>query len=425
MSSALLSCLATTGPMAEIFSDSSVLQAMLDFESALARAEALAGLIPVTAAEAIGAAARPENFDAAEIACHAMAVATPAIHLVKLLADRVRTADTASAGFVHWGATSQDVTDTAMVLLLRRARAVLAGDQQRLRASLRRLSDEHAATPMLSRTLLQPSPPVTFGLKAAGWLAAITLGWRRVESAFEDALVLQFGGASGTLAALGNRGPEVSAALARELGLKDPAAPWHAHRGRLAALLASSAIYVGSLGKMARDIALLMQFEVGEVAEPGGGSSTMPHKRNPSGCAIVLAAANRMPGLVASFLSGMVQEQERAAGGYQAEWPVVAGAIQTTGAAASAAARVVENLHVFPERMRANIAATRGTVFAERAMMALATKMGRENAHRRIEEGLASGQPLNEVAGVDLPDLESPEAYLGSAEHYRKRLIED
>ncbi|HMC62193.1 MAG TPA: lyase family protein, partial [Candidatus Solibacter sp.] len=284
----LIESLSATEALSRVFSDGVVLQAMLDFEAALARAEARVGLIPADAAAAITDAAVADDFATAELAGQSLRAGTPAIPLVRILTEKVRVRNAAAAGFVHWGATSQDVTDTAMVLLLGRCRPVLEADHDRISHGLRRISTEHAHTVMLGRTLLQPAPPITFGLKAASWLGAVRRGWQRVESRFDEAAYLQFGGASGTLAALGGGGLEVSEALAAELNLKCPDAPWHAHRDRLAALMAALGIYTASLGKMALDIALLMQFEVGEAAEPGGngrgGSSTMPHKRNPTAC---------------------------------------------------------------------------------------------------------------------------------------------
>lgn len=211
------------------------------------------------------------------------------------------------------------MTDTALVLLLSRCRPMLEADHQRVSQALREISDEHANTVMLGRTRLQPAPPTTFGLKAAGWLGAVRRGWTGVASRFDEARYLQFGGASGTLAALGDQGIAVSEALAEELGLQCPDAPWHGHRDRLAALMAALSIYTGGLGKMALDIALLMQFGVSEAAEPGsagrGGSSTMPHKRNPTACMLAIASAKRIPGLLSSFLAGMLQEHERGLGG--------------------------------------------------------------------------------------------------------------
>ncbi|MEO8370198.1 MAG: 3-carboxy-cis,cis-muconate cycloisomerase [Candidatus Solibacter sp.] len=397
MSTRLMECLSATEPLSRIFADEGVVQAMLDFESALARAEARGGVIPAAAAAAIGAAAHSAGFDSAELAAQALRAGTPAIPLVRMLVERVRAQDPAAAGFVHWGATSQDVTDTALVLLLKQCRTVLAADHKRVLRGLRRLSDEHSGTVMLGRTLLQPASPVTFGLKAAGWFAAIRRGWARVDSRFDEASYVQFGGASGTLAAFGDRGIAVSEALAEELGLHCPDAPWHGHRDRLAALMAALSIYTASLGKMALDIALLMQFEVSEAAEPGGegrgGSSSMPHKRNPVACMLAMAAAKRVPGLLANFVAGMVQEHERALGGWQAEWSAVQGIVQCAGVAVDSMAEVAEGLTVDAARMRTNIDATHGAIFSERVRLRL-------------------------------PPVEGPEEYLGSAEAFRQRLLE-
>jgi len=438
----LIDSLATTGPLADLFSDDFLLQAMLDFEVALAHAEARAGVVPRAAADAIRAAAKAANFDAAALARETLRAGTPGIPLSKVLAAKVRAANPDAARFVHWGATSQDVADTGLILLLKRAQPILAADLARLEAALRRLAEEHSRTAMLGRTLLQAAPPVTFGLKAAGWLAAVRRSGARLEAAFGEALVLQFGGASGTLAALGDKGLAVGRAMAEELGLGFPDAPWHAHRDRLAALVAACGVLTGTLGKMARDISLLMQGEVAEAAEPRdesrGCSSTMPQKRNPIASAVTLAAANRVPGLVASFLSGMVQEHERGVGGWQAEWPTVAAVIQSTGLAVASMAEAAEGLDVEKERMRENIDATRGAIFAERAAMLLGAILGRDAAHKLLEEAArrsaGEGRRLAEVL-AEMPevarvldaralrDLESPEAYLGVADELRKRLI--
>jgi 3-carboxy-cis,cis-muconate cycloisomerase len=438
MSVRLLDSLATTGAFADLFSDRGLLDAMLQFEVALARAEARAGVIPAECVNAIAAAADAGAFDTDAIASRARESGTIAIAFVELFTARVRKLDARSAGYVHWGATSQDVTDTGLVLCLTRARPLLERHHAGLVGSLRTLSDQHAGTVMLGRTLLQPAPPITFGLKAAGWYAACERGWTRVQAAFDEALVLQFGGASGTLAALGDRGIDVAAGLGQELGLHVPDAPWHAHRDRLAGLLAACGVYVATLGKIATDVALLMQAEVGEAAEPGGGSSTMPQKHNPAGCAIAIAAATRVPGLVASFLAGMLQQHERGVGGGQAEGPTVAAVLEATGAALAAVQKVAGSLQVNPERMRANISGTGGTVFAERAMMLLAPSLGREAAHtlvgKAVAEALTSDRGLGaalagapEVKGVlsaaDLSSLDDPGAYLGVAERLRLRLL--
>ena len=278
----LIECLATTDSLAEVFSNQSVLQAMLDFEVALARAAARADIVPEAVAAAIAAAAEAKRFDVAAIAREARQSATPVIPLVGALTERVRAIDPESAQYVHWGATSQDVADTAMVLLLKRAKSLLAADHARIDRALRTLSEAHASTVMLGRTLLQPATPITFGLKAAGWCAALSRSWSRLSAAWHAALVLEFGGAAGTRAAFGDRAAIVAMELATELDL-GPAPPWHTDRDRLGGAIAAMGLYTAVLGKIARDVSLLMQAEVGEVAERGGGSSSMPHKRNPVG----------------------------------------------------------------------------------------------------------------------------------------------
>lgn len=437
----LIESLATTEALADVFSGRSILRAMLDFEVALARAEARLDVIPRDAADAIEKAASVDALHPAGLAREALRAGTPAIPLVKALTECVRSLDPQAARFVHWGATSQDVADTAFMLLLKQARPLLQADYLRLDQALRKLSEQHKDTVMLGRTLLQPAPPVTFGLKAAGWMAAARRGWARIDSRFAEAILLQFGGASGTLAALGDKGIAVGQALAEELDLPYPDAPWHTHRDRLAALAAACGVGTGSLGKMARDISLLMQGEVGEAAEPGGagrgGSSSMPHKHNPIACALALAAAHRVPGLLAAFLSGMVQEHERGVGGWQAEWPTLAAVVQATGLAAASMAEAAEGLTVDAARMLANIEATRGAIFAERAVTLLGASLGRDAAHqlleqatrrsaaqkRRLVEVLEEIPEITAVIPVDvLRGLDTPADYLGVASEFRKRL---
>jgi 3-carboxy-cis,cis-muconate cycloisomerase len=445
MSGRLIESLATTPTLAALFSDESVLQAMLEFETALARAESRTGVIPNEAADAISAAARPSNFDIFALADAAFRAGTPAIPLVKMLTDQARKTDADAARFVHWGATSQDVADSAMSLLLKRSEPILIADLLRLEKALAGLSESHKDSVMLGRTLLQPAPPVTFGLKAARWLASVRRGRRRVQKAFRVAAVLQFGGASGTLASLGERGLSVAQALSAELGFGSLlTAPWHTQRDNLATLICACGVLTGSLGKIARDISLLMQSEVGEAAESGGqgrgGSSTMPNKRNPTACVLTLAAAHRMPGLVASFLSAMMQEHERSVGGWQAEWPLVAAVVQSTGLAIASMAEAAEGLSVDTHRMRLNIENTNGAIFAERAMMLLGAKLGRDVAHkivngavkRSVDEGRNLSAVLAEVPEVtahlgptELKQLETPEQYLGSAEAFRKALVSE
>lgn len=440
----LVDSLASTEPLAEVFSDRSILQAMLEFEVALARSETRVKLIPQAAAEAIAAAAGADSFDLGALSQETLRAGTPGIPLAKALTEAVRSKDAKAAEFVHWGATSQDVADTAIILLLKRAQPIIEADLARTEIALRKLAEEHRNTVMLGRTLLQAAPPVTLGLKAAGWLESVRRGTERLNRTFADAFTLQFGGASGTLAALGDHGLTVAHELANELGLSCPDAPWHTHRDRLAALLCACGILTGSLGKIARDISLLMQTEAGEVAEPRGqgrgGSSTMPHKHNPIGCALTLAAANRVPGLVASFLSAMVQEHERAVGGWHSEWPTIAGIIQATGLAAASIAEIAEGMTVDAGRMRRNLEATRGAIFAEKATFLLAKKIGRDAAHKLVEEAArrVAGQrrSLTEVlaempevtqhvALATLDKLDVAEDYLGSADSFRAQQLRD
>jgi 3-carboxy-cis,cis-muconate cycloisomerase len=442
MAARLIDCLATTDELAKLFSDESVLESMLEFEVALARVEARLGIIPHSAGEKIAASAKPEFFDTQTISKDGQQAGTPIIPLVKALRQRVHASDPQGASFVHWGATSQDAADTALILLLKKAHPIFESNLSRVEKSLHGLAEKHANTVMLGRTLMQPAPPVTFGLKAAGWLGAIHRSHRRLNGSFTDALILQFGGASGTLAFLGDKGIAVGKALADELGLAYPEAPWHTQRDRLATLMCACGVLTGTLGKMSRDISLLMQDEIREAAETGdsgrGGSSTMPHKHNPVGCVLTLAAANRVPGLVAAFLSEMIQEHERGTGGWQAEWPTVAAIIQATGLAVHSMALVAEGLTVDSARMRSNIDATHGTVFAEKAMAILAQRLDRDAAHKLLEnatlEAVSHNRRLSEVL-ADMPeikshldaqplnDLEVPELYLGVAEEFRTRLL--
>jgi len=437
MSRHLIASLATTDALAGVFDDASMLALLLRVEVALVRVQARLGIVPAKAAEVIATAAA-EVTDAAGIARDARESGTLAIPLVRALIARAGARDADAARWVHFGLTSQDVVDTAMVLALQRAREPIARDHDRLRSSLRTLSGAHAQTLMLGRTLLQPALPTTFGYKVAGWYGVADRSGRAMVAAFDGACVVQCGGAVGTLASLGAQAEAVVSALAAELGLNVPDAPWHAHRDRLAALVAACGVYVASLGKIARDIVLLSQDEVGEVAERGGGSSTLPQKRNPAGSAIVLVAADRLPGLVSSFLTSMVQEHERGAGGWHAEWPTLVAAVEATGAAAASAADAIGHLSVDATRMRENVDRTRGVVCAERLMLLLVPSTGRERAAELVGAAVAkaratgvrfgaAAQSMPEIARVidasTLETIDRPEAYLGAAELWRRALL--
>ena len=277
----------------------------------------------------------PALYDPAQLVEAARRTATLTVPVVKALTDEVAKRDAEAAGYVHWGATSQDVIDTAMVLQLGEALPPLLKELDAIVGAFANLARKHRRTPMLGRTLLQPATPLALGQKIAGWASDIARAARRLEASFKETQVVQFGGASGSLSALGEKAEPVMTSLAKRLKLELPAAPWFTQRVRVAALAQDAALVVGALAKAARDISLMMQVEVGEAAEPSGpgrgGSSTMPHKRNPVGAALVLSAAGRAPMLAATIVAALPQEHERALGGWQAEWPTMAALIETLG----------------------------------------------------------------------------------------------
>jgi 3-carboxy-cis,cis-muconate cycloisomerase len=373
----------------ERFSDRARVQALLDFEAALARAEARAGVIPAAAATAIAAHCVVERFDLEALAREAAGAGNVAIPLVRQLAALVEGTDAGAARFVHWGATSQDAVDTGLVLQIRGALELIREEVDRLADALADLASLHRATPIAGRTWMQQATPMTFGFKAAGWLDAVLRHRGRVIALGEGSLALQLGGAVGTLGALGDEADLVGKALAEELGLPRPDVSWHAHRDRLGEVATTLGLLAGTLGKIARDVALHAQTEVAELSEPGGegrgGSSTMPHKRNAVASAVALAASARVPGLVATMLSAMVQEDERGLGGWQAEWETLPEIVTVTGGALHHLTDAIVGLQVDRARMSANLDATQGLVFAEAVRMALAEKAGRATAQNLVE----------------------------------------
>jgi 3-carboxy-cis,cis-muconate cycloisomerase len=366
-----------------VVSDRAWIAAMLEFEAALAAAEARAGLIPAEAAAGIAAACDAGRFDPEALGHEARAAGNPAVPLVRALTGAV---EGEAARYVHWGATSQDVTDTAAMLVARRALAEVGGELQGVARVCAELADEHRLTVMPGRTLLQQALPTTFGLKAAGWLCAMDDARRRLEAV---PLAVELGGAAGTLASLAPEGIRVLGLLAEELGLEEPVVPWHTSRARLAELGAALALAAGALEKVAQDVTLLAQTEVAEVAEPAGdgrgASSTLPHKRNPVGSVLAIACARRVRGEASILLGAMAQEHERAAGAWQAEWEALSGALAYTGGAAAALREALEGLEVRPQRMRENLDITGGLVLAESVSMALRERVGRSEAHRLVE----------------------------------------
>ncbi|MBI4574113.1 MAG: 3-carboxy-cis,cis-muconate cycloisomerase [candidate division NC10 bacterium] len=425
-----------------IFSDHGRLQGMLDFEAALAAAEARVGVIPAAAAAPISAKCRAELFDPTALAEVTARAGNPAIPLVKRLTALVAVDAPEAARFVHWGASSQDAMDTGLVLQLRQALVPIDSDLARLADAVAALAAAHKMTLLPGRTWLQHALPVTFGLKAAGWLDAIERHRARLASLQPRLSALQFGGAAGTLAGLGDRGLAVAAALAEELELTLPDVPWHTQRDRLAELATTCGMIVGTLGKMARDLSLLMQTDVAEAFEPAGdgrgGSSTMPHKRNPVTSAVVLAAATRAPGLVATMLASMVQEHERGLGGWHAEWTVLPELVILTAGAISQMADTMATLEVDADRMQANLDVTQGLMMAEALTLALGIKLGRLAAHERVEaacrRAVSEGRHLRQVLAedpvvtaqldtLDFDRLFDPQNYVGAATALVERVL--
>jgi 3-carboxy-cis,cis-muconate cycloisomerase len=341
------------------FSDRAFVDAMLRFEAALARAQAAEGLIPESAAHSIVSSCKVELFDVAKIVRESGRAGSVAIPLVKALREAVSLFNAEAAPYVHFGSTSQDVIDSAMALVTREAVALVEADLAKAADALLRLATEHAETPMLARTLMQPASVTSFGFKCAGWAAPLVRSRLRLREAAKHALQLQLGGAVGTLAQMKGQGAAVRQRMAKELGLGDPGATWHTQRDEWVALGCELGLMTGSLGKIAVDIALLGQYEVAEVSEPSepgrGGSSAMPHKRNPVASMVAIAAAHRAPQRVAALLGAMPQQHERALGAWQAElaeWPQL---LMSAHGSVRAMAGALPGLQVDAARMRANI----------------------------------------------------------------------
>jgi 3-carboxy-cis,cis-muconate cycloisomerase len=428
--------------MRAIVADDARLQRMLDVEAALARAEADVGVIPQAAVAPIAAACKASLFDHAQIADASVAAGNLAIPLVKMLTAAVKEKDAAAAGYVHWGATSQDIIDTALVLDIRAGVDALLADLHRAIAGFTKLAQQHRHTDTIARTWLQHATPMPFGLKLAGYAASLARSRRRIADAAREACVLQFGGASGTLASLGDKGPAVAEKLAAHLGLPMPDAPWHSHRDRLGEVAAALGILTASCGKIARDVSLLMQTETGEAFEPAGagrgGSSTMPHKRNPVAAAAALTCAAMAPNIVATIIAGGVQEHERALGGWQAEWPSFPALLLVTSGALAAIVDIAAGLEVDAARMRANLDLTHGLIMSEAVSFALAKKLGKQEAHHLIEaagkEAVKTKRHLRdvlldnkEITAIVPPDelkrLFEPSSYQGASQVFIDRLL--
>ncbi|MEV0032268.1 3-oxoadipate enol-lactonase [Nocardia sp. NPDC050793] len=435
--SELFGPLRAAGPVAAETGDAAWLTALLDAEAALAGALADSGVIAPEHTEAIAAACRPELYDVAEIGAEAIGVGNPAAPVVRALTARV--ADPAAAGVVHLGATSQDIMDTAAMLIAARSIDALLVDVAACTELLARLTEQHAATPAVGRSLLQQALPITFGLTTAGWLSALGAAADRMTQVRVERLAVQLGGAVGTLASLGADGPATLAAFARRLNLAEPELTWHTDRTRITETAGALGTLAAAVAKIGRDLTLLSQTEIGEVSEhaPGhGGSSTMPHKRNPIAAVCAVAAAAQAPGLVATLLAA-APDLQRGAGSWHAEWQPFTELLRCTGAAVSWLRTSLSRLRIHPARMRRNLAATGGALLTERVSTALIPQLGRLTAHEVVAECVARADGrltfadalrahprlvgLLDRAEVDA--LVEPSTYLGSTQFFVGRAL--
>jgi 3-carboxy-cis,cis-muconate cycloisomerase len=421
------------GDAAAEVSDRAWLQAMLDAEAALARAQARAGLIAPDTADAIAKACDAGAYDVDALGAAGGDSANPVVPLVRMLREHL-SGDAARA--VHRGATSQDILDTAAMLVTRRALAPVLADLSAIAGACARLARKHRGTIMAGRTLMQQAVPTTFGLTAAGWLSGTDAARARLTDVRDSRLAAQLGGAAGTLSALGEDGVTVLGLFAAETGLAEPALPWHTDRTRVAELAGALGGAAGALGKIATDLVLLAQTEIAEVAEGGerrGGSSAMPHKQNPVAAISATACVRRIPGLVGTLLAAMPQEHQRAAGGWQAEWEPLSELIRLTGSAATWIREALEGLHVDVARMRRNLEVTGGLLMAERVVGALGgDPAARTAVTAACARAVAGDRPLREVLLADralpltaeqIDDLLDPEGYVGAAQAFVDRAL--
>ncbi|WP_107655492.1 3-carboxy-cis,cis-muconate cycloisomerase [Nocardia suismassiliense] len=445
MSEGLFDGVLAAGPVAELIADRAGGQAMLDFEAALALASAAVGEIPAEAAAAIERCCQAEQYDIAELGAAAVGIGNPAGPLVRALTARVVPE---AAAYVHLGATSQDVFDTAAMLVTARALTALRADLHACADRLAHLAEEHSGTVLAGRSLLQQAPPVTFGLTAAGWLGGVVAALDRIDVLLQDRLAVQFGGAVGTLAALRGNGVPVLSELAHRLGLAEPVLPWHTERSRIAEIAGVLGQTSGAAAKIARDITLLAQTEIAEVAEHGppgsGGSSTMPHKRNPVAAVLAAGSAAQAPGLVATLLAAAAHEHQRAAGSWHAEWRPLTELLRSTGSAVHWLRVCLDRLQVDAQRMRADLDSTGGQLLAEHVAIELVSAshgaVGRQEAGDLVAEccrqAEATATDLADVLASNpatakflsrnrIGELLEPAGYLGSTEEFIRRALRD
>jgi 3-carboxy-cis,cis-muconate cycloisomerase len=431
----------SSAAMRDVVDDGARIQRMLDFSAALARAEAAVGVIPHAAVEPIAAAAKAERYDRAALAAAAPAAGNIFAPLVAALTAEVAKTSADAAAFVHWGASAQDAIDTALALELRAGLDVLIADLDRAVAGFVALAGRYRRTPTVARTGLRHAAPMPFGLKVAGYAAALGRARERLKRLRREALIMQFGGDAGTLAALGERGFDVYERLAALLDLPLPDAPWHSHRDRLAEVAAALAILAGTCGKIARDVALLMQTEVAEAFEPapaGDGAAGKPHARQPIAAATAVACAGIAAPLAATLMSAVAHEHERAAGAWQAEWATFPVLLLAVSGALAGVADIGERLEVDNDRMRANFDITLGLIMAEPVSLALASKLGKPIADQVIDEAMHKAlndrRHLRDILGEDervtllmnpgeLARLFDPLSYQGVAQTFIERLV--
>jgi 3-carboxy-cis,cis-muconate cycloisomerase len=437
--SAIFGTLYGTDEIRALFSDRTYLQLMLDVEAALARAEAKLGLVPDAAADSITRAARVESLRLDYVADSTRRVGYPVAAIVKELG---RVAGEEAARYIHLGATTQDILDTAIVLQLREVFTILRRDLTALARSLARLATRYRDTPMAGRTHLQHAVPITFGLKCAAWASPLITDLERLDRAASRILVVQFGGAAGTLAALGANGPAVVEALARELALDIPTMPWHAQRDGFAEMSTILGLICGSLSKFALDVALMMQTEVAEISEPHeagrGGSSTMPQKRNPIASEYILAATRSVHALVPVMLGAMTSDHERSTGPWQAESLALPQCVALTAGALAHTRSIADGMTVDVERMRRNLDLTSGLIMAEAVATALVPVLGRAAAdvavarvcNRAIEKRISLAAMLRDdpelrplLSDAEIERLTDPAAYLGSAGAFVDKVV--
>lgn len=421
-----------TSAMREIFSDTAYVQRIIDTETALARAQAKVGIIPAEAADDITAKAGLDGLDLERLRTETEIVGYPVLPIVKQVAEQCGDA----GRYLHWGATTQDIMDTAVMLQCKQGVALLQDQLDRVRRALRQLADEHAATVTAGRTHLQHALPVTFGYRCAVWLSALDRHAERLGQARRRALMVQFGGAAGTLASLGPgpEGLETRAVLAAELGLRDPEITWHVARDGLAELVTLFAAVGGSLGKIAWDVMMMCSSEFGELAEPfvpgRGASSTMPQKRNPISSELMFAAAKLLRDKSSTVLDAMMQDFERATGPWHLEWAAVPEAFLLLSSSLHQAEFMLSGLEVNVDRMRRNTHITGGLIVAEAVMMDLAPVLGRQRAHDVVYEAcrtaIETGTTLeaelrthaelvDQLGAERISELCDPARYLGSA----------